>query len=187
MILQPKEYNDYLEVHHKLMYYTGKKHNILPTGTSLKDFAEFPLENKFECREYFNEYPDLLEEFIKENQGKLSSLQMKILNGFRSRIMSDYFIILKCLKKHAIFIDSENKKVYGVKGLSNPLNDFFDDFPVIVRATLLPFNGKIIYDGFLQSYETYLGPNMTWEYNEIYKEAKNNGQIITSMDPPEIK
>ncbi len=42
----------------------------------------------------------------------------------------------------------------------------------------------MIYDGFLQSYDTYLGPTMSWEYNEIYKEAKNNRQIITSLDTP---
>ena len=184
MILTPEEYNAFLKVHLDLLYYAGKKHKIFNAGTSLKDFKDFPLENKFECREYFNEHPDILEEFIKQNQTKLSSQHMKILDGFRSRIVSDYFIILKCLKKYAIFIDNDSKKVYGVTGLSNPFHDFFYDFPVVVKTTILPFNGKIIYDGFLQSYETYLGPNMTWEYNEIYKEAKNKRQIITSLDPP---
>ena len=184
MILKPGEYNTFLEVHLDLLYYTGKKHKILKAGTSLKDFKDFPLENKFECREYFNEHPDILEEFIKQNQAKLSRRQMQILDGFRRRVMSDYFIILKCLKKYAIFIDNDSKKVFGITGLSNPFHDFFNDFPVVVKSTILSYNGKIIYDGFLESYEVYFGPNMTWEYTEIYKEAKNSRQIITSLDPP---
>ena len=73
MILTPEEYNAFLKVHLDLLYFAGKKHNILNAGTSIKDFKDFTLENKFECREYFNEHPDILEEFIKRNQAKLSS------------------------------------------------------------------------------------------------------------------
>ena len=182
MILTTEEYNAFLKIHLDLLYFTGKKHKILKAGSSLKDFKDFPLENKFECRECFNEHPDILEEFVEQNQAKLSGRQMQILDGFRRRVMSDYFIILKCLKKYAIFIDYDSKKVFGVTGLSNPFQDFYDDFPVIVKAAILPYNGKIIYDGFLESYEVYLGPNMTWEYTEIYKQAKINRQIITSLD-----
>ena len=184
MILTPKEYNAYLKVHLDLLYYTGKKYKILQAGTTLKEFKDLPLENKFECRECFNEYPEILEEYIKSYQSKLSVGQLQILDGFRRRVMNDYFIILKCLKKYAIFIENDSKQVYGVIALSNPLNDFFHDFPLVVKTTIVPYNGRIIYDGFIQSYEAYLGPNMTWEYTEIYKEAKNNRQIITSLDPP---
>ena len=185
MILKSEEYNAFIEVHLELLYYAGTKYHLLKAGTSLQDFKDFPLEDKFKCREHLNEHPDILEEFITQNQGKLSSGQMSILDGFRRSVMSDYFIILKCLKKYAIFIDSESKKVFGVIGLSNTFQDFFHDFPIIVKATILPFNGRIVYDGFLQSYGTYLGPSMTWEYNEIYKEAKQNRQLIASLDPPD--
>ena len=185
MILTPQEYNAFLEVHLGLLYYTGKKADLLNDGTSLQDFKDFPLENKFECREYFNDHPGILEEYVKLSQDKLSNEQMRILGGFRRSVMSDYFIILKCLKEYAVFIESDSKKVFGVLGLSNPFQDFFHDFPIIVKATILPYHDKIIYDGFLQSYGTYLGQNMTWEYDEIYKEAKQNRQIITSLDPPD--
>lgn len=183
MVLTPEEYNASLEVHLDLLYYTGRKYKIIKAGTSFKDFKEFPLETKFECREYFNEHLDILEEFIEQNQDKLSGGQLQILDGFRRMVMRDYFIILKCLKKYAVFIDSESKEVFGVTGLSNPFQDFFSDFSISVKATLLPCNGRIIYDGFLQSYGTYLGPDMTWEYTEIYKVAMKNQHTIESLDP----
>jgi len=93
----------------------------------------------------------------------LSDEQYEILAGFRRRISKDCFIIPKCLKKYAIFIDNDNKKVYGIIALSNPFIDFFHDFPVVIKTTILPFNGKIIYDGFLET-QAYLVPNMTREY-----------------------
>jgi hypothetical protein len=46
------------------------------------------------------------------------------------------------------------------------------------------YDGKIIYDGFLET-QAYLGPNLSKENNEIYKAAKQNRQIITSLDSPE--
>ncbi len=138
MILKPEEYNAFLEVHLELLYYAGTKYHLLKAGTSLQDFKDFPLEDKFKCREHLNEHPDILEEFIEQNRAKLSSEQMQILDGFRRRVVRDYFINLKCLKKHAIFIDSESKKVFGVTGLSNPFQDFFHDFPSLLKPPYFP-------------------------------------------------
>lgn len=183
MILSTEEYNQYVDLHIKLLCFTGKRCNILKTETSLEEFKKLPLKKKFECRQLFNKQTEILEEFVKQYSQKLSDEQLKILEGFRKWISDSCFIILKCLKKYVIFIDNDNKKVYGVLALSNPFTDFCDDFPVLIKTTILPFNGKIIYDGFLET-QAYLGPNMTMEYNEIYKEAKNNRQIITSLDPP---
>lgn len=176
MILSATEYNAYLNDHLDLLYFTGKKSNILKAETSLKEFKELPLKKKFECRQLFNENTEILEEFVKQHKRKLSDEQFEILAGFRGRISSDCFIILKCLKKYAIFIDNDNKKVYGVVALSNPFFDFFHDFPVLIKTTILPFHGKIIYDGFLETL-AYLGPNMTREYNEIYLEAKKTVKL----------
>jgi hypothetical protein len=155
MILSTEEYNHYTDLHFKLLYFTGKRCNILKTATSLKEFKKLPLRKKYECRQLFNKQTEILEEFVKNYSLKLSDEQFKMLEGFRRRISDRYFIILKCLTKYAIFIDNDNDKVYGVLALSNPFIDFFDDFPVLIKTTILPFNGKIIYDGFLET-QVYL-------------------------------
>lgn len=78
MVLSATEYNAYLNVHLDLLYFTGKKSNILKAETSLKEFKELPLKKKFECRQYFNEHPEILEEFVKQHRGKLSDGQLFI-------------------------------------------------------------------------------------------------------------
>ena len=100
--------------------------------------------------------------------------------GFKKKIRSS-FIIFKCLANYAIFIDTKDNKFYTVKALSDSFYTFFDNFPVNISTTLIPFKDKIIYDGFIQSSGVYYGRNMTEKMNEDYKRAKRNKEILTSL------
>ncbi len=82
MILSSTEYNAYLNVHLDLLYFTGKRSNILKAETSFKEFKELPLKKKFECRQCFNEHPEILEVFLKQHRCKLSGKQIEILGRF---------------------------------------------------------------------------------------------------------
>ena len=55
-------------------------------------------------------------------------------------------------------------------------------FPVYVKAILLPFKGKIIYDGLLQTYSLFFGKGITSELKDIYLRAKQNEQIILNLE-----
>ena len=66
--------------------------------------------------------------------------------------------------------------------LGDTFNTFFDNFPVNISTTLIPFKDKIIYDGFIQSSGVYYGRNMTEAMNEDYKKAKRNKEILTSLE-----
>ena len=100
--------------------------------------------------------------------------------GFRNKISSS-FIIFKCLTNYAIFIDTKDNKFYAVKALGDPFDTFFDNFPVNISTTIIPFKDKIIYDGFIQSSGVYYGRNMTETMNEDYKKAKLNKKILKSL------
>jgi hypothetical protein len=60
-------------------------------------------------------------------------------------------------------------------------NTFFNNFPVNISTTLIPFKDKIIYDGFIQSSGVHYGRNMTETMNDDYKKAKRNKEILTSL------
>ena len=51
---------------------------------------------------------------------------------------------------------SEDNKVYAVLALSDPLEDMVLGLrpPILVNAVLLPFKGKIVYDGILDRKST---------------------------------
>lgn len=180
MTLTEREYKEFLHAHLDLLFFVGKQLNIFSADTEFNDFVDLDLEEKFKCRQAFLENENLLDDYLSVKTDKLSSNRIGILTGFKRKIKSD-FIILKCLRDSAIFMDIEDNKFYSVKALSDPFNVFFADFPVLITATILPFKDKIIYDGFIQGGGLYFGPETTWTMNEDYKKAKRKKAIVTTL------
>ena len=81
--------------------------------------------------------------------------------------------------------NDEDDHVYVVSGLNSSIEEMFppDYFPlpVLVRATLLPFKGKIITDGLVQRYNIFSGGGIKKMLKETYSEAKKDGRIVTSL------
>ena len=181
MSLTDKEYKEFLKTHLDLLFYVGLKKNVLPKDLSLKEFLDLDFQIKFKCRESLFEDENIIDEYIASNFDHLTTDQIKILVGFKRKISSS-FIIFKCLTNYAIFIDTKDNRFYAVKALGDTFDTFFDNFPVHISTTLIPFKDKIIYDGFIQSSKVYYGRNMTETMNEGYKKAKRNKEILTSLE-----
>jgi len=71
-------------------------------------------------------------------------------------------------------------KAYGVKGLVMQW-EMIGILPRIVQATLLPFKGKIIFDGSFSCYNLFLGSGMKRSINDSFRRAKASYGIITSL------
>ena len=181
MTLTETEYKEFLKIHLGLLFFVGQQKKVFPANTTFKKFVDLDLNIKFKCRELLWEDENLLDEYIASNFDHLTNDQIEILEGFKRKIRST-FVIFKCLKNHAIFIDTKDNKFYAVKALSNTFEDFFEYFPVNISTTLIPFRNKIIYDGFIQSPEVYYGPNMTATMADDYKKAKRYKAILTRLD-----
>jgi hypothetical protein len=55
--------------------------------------------------------------------------------------------------------------------------------PINVDAVLLPFKGHIVYDGMLKMFPILWGKNVRAELNDTYMRAKQNGRILTTLEP----
>jgi hypothetical protein len=92
------------------------------------------------------------------------------------------FLILKELKKHAIFLPQDHSgDVLAVKGLYSRFSEIFPYFPIMVKAVLLPYEGEIIGDGLYSPYNVTFGSGMVGEWNAVYADAKERGEILTSL------
>ena len=145
---------------------------------SYEQFINKPMEAKSEARNFFNYNSSLLHEYLEKN-ANISNSDKEILLGFNLKLSSK-FVILKQLKSYAIFMDIETDKFYAVLALSDPFQKLIDCLPVLVKATILPFEDKIIYDGFLIR-EIYIGKNMEQNMLNQYKKAKANKLIIKRL------
>jgi hypothetical protein len=179
MVLSKQDYLDYIEGHHRLLHFVGVKHGWIDSGHSLEKNKSIPFETKLKCRESFNSDLKVLDEYVSVSGSKLDKINTDIINGFKRKISGD-FAVLKSLKKHTIFIGA--KGIYGVTALYDPFSQKIDEFPAYVKATLLPYRGKIIYDGFLEIYSVRFGKNIRENMNEEYQAAKKSGKIITYIE-----
>lgn len=179
MVLNEQEYKRYLNVHLRLLYFCFCKKHKFGSEFTFEQFKKKPMDAKFEARNYFNCNGSLLYEYLQENE-QISGIDKEILEGFNKRISSK-FVILKQLKTNAIFMDIDSDKFYLVYALSDPFQKMIDCLPVLVETTILPFDGKIIYDGFLIR-STYVGRNMELNMLNQYKNAKSNKLIISAIN-----
>lgn len=181
MQLHESDYDQFLHTHHALLLYTGHRKEIVKAHVHLEQFkTDNGIQLKAKCREALYNDKDMLEDFLRENPFGLPSEYMEIADGFRHRL-SGRFVVMKLLKGHAIFLD--DKYAYGVLALSTPLETVmgYAPLPCMVETVLLPFKGKIIYDGFMIPYNVHFGGGYRSSFNDQLKEAKAKYGIVMSL------
>lgn len=181
MALSQKEYYEYLNTHLNLLYFVGYYTSIVDKEMEFEDFLKTSFREKAICRDTFlKEKEELLNEYIG-NGAEIPKKQLEILEGFR-KSMCGQFILIKCLKKYAIFKSIDDGKFYAIKALSDSFEDLVPEYPAVFELNVLPFKGQIIYDGFIKGGNVKIGTNTRKSLLEEYIQAKKNDKIITSLD-----
>lgn len=179
MRLNEKEYNEYLAIHPKLIYYVGKKKNLIPSGTTLEEFMNYSAKDKYPVRNALYENIHMLDTYIKEHSNELSEEDKDTIRQFK-HFKKGTFYIIKLLKKYALFMGE--KYVYGVYALNDPFQMFWgNNLPVMVEAVLLPYKGKIIYDGLISNYPIHLGRGIRSSIKNSYALMEGRYGIITEL------
>jgi len=126
-------------------------------------------------------HQELIDGFLQENPANLAPDELAIVSQWKNAVIGSFFIF-KYLKQYTVFLDDrEPPKAYGVIAVADPIQDLVgQNLPILTQAVLLPFKGKIIYDGLLSSFRVSFGPGVRKRLNETYKRVKVNG-IITSL------
>lgn len=181
MRLTEKEYEQFLRVHPKLMYYVAEREQLMPKKvSSFEDYMNLDLVEKIPSRDRIYERSEYIDEFIKENPYKLSSEDIEVAKGFND-FKKRKFWVVKSLKNYTIFLDKEY--AYGVLALGDSFSSFWNsrDLPIIIETVLLPFKDKIVYDGIMKGNNVFYGRGISSSVNLKYKEAKAKHGIITSL------
>ena len=174
------------DLFYKLMWslqtYVNLKLELLPGIVTVEEYQMLPTSEKFTVREALYDNIGLVDTYLEENPQDLSKEELEIVESWKKFQQGD-FLIERLLKKYAVFIGGE--KVYGVLALHETFDDVlpYVQLPYYAKAVLLPFKGKIIYDGLLNSYAISFGGGIKSNLKETYMAAKQNGKIIESFDP----
>ena len=182
MKLSKKEVDLFYRLYYSLLFYVNRKFKILKGVNSPEDLGRFPAEELNKIKKTLYEHPELINSFVSENPLNLSASELKIVSSWKDFVKGEFFIF-RYLKDYAVFLSLEDQpKAYGVLALNSTFEEVIGQYlPIMVEAILLPFNGRIIYDGVLSSYSITFGSGIRSSLNDAYREAKARFGIITSL------
>ncbi|HID30006.1 MAG TPA: hypothetical protein EYP19_08385 [Desulfobacterales bacterium] len=182
MKLSKQDADLFFELMWPLQLFVNRQLQVLPKVSTLEAYLDCSREEKAQVRDAMYGHIELMDTFVQENPHQFSEDKLEIIAKWKHFVAGDFFIE-RLLKKYAIFIGS-GEKVYGVLALHDAFQDMFypGQLPVRVKAVLLPFKGRIIYDGLLEIYNIFFGRGISTELKEVYMAAKQNGRIIERLE-----
>ncbi len=131
-------------------------------------------------REALYQHPDVISSYVADNPDQFNEEELAIIREWRFFIYDD-FILLRQLKTHAIFLDRhEPPLAYGVLSLGATFEDLVA-LPAMLNTVLLPFKGRIIYDGFFGYSPVTFSRSIRDSFNDAYQRAKSMHGLITSL------
>ena len=170
-----------------LLMHVNLKARLIPPIESLDAFKATEPKLCVKLRDHLYQHPELFDEFLERDGLAGDDGSREIVAGWRDHRVGGVFYVFRHLKRHSIFLSETNPmRAYGVLGLTDPLELMVPDVPYRLSTILLPFRGRIIYDGFLTTSGPVIlfGPGFRRNLEESYREAKAMHGVITSLPPP---
>ena len=173
----------FYKLHPAVVVYANRQLGIVSGASTAKELLSVPVEKRLEVQDALCDHVELFDAFADENPSGFSAEGLAIVRSWK-HLLRGRFLLLRYLKQHAIFLSTGSPaKAYGVCALGDSFEELIPRFalPVMVQAVLLPFKGRIVYDGLLQSYRVSFGGGMRRGFKESYDDAKARFGIITSL------
>jgi len=187
MKLKNQEAEQFYRIWWPLLVYVNNKFNISSEfNAQVESNKVLPITVE-PIREKLWTDNSLLESFISENSARLSDDDLGIVASWKHRIVGSFFVY-KYLVKYTIFLDEKTPPhAYGIHGIVSPIEDIITSpLPLMVKAVLLPFKDKIIFDGLLNRYNIIFGGGYRSNLDFAYRNAKERDGIITSLIPQNL-
>jgi len=184
MYLSESKVERFYSVWFSLLHFVNQHRNVVPSFPKKWRDANVPPEVAVPVRDALWENDELLEAFIAENPAQLSQDDLALVESWKHHVAGNFFIF-RHLKKYTIFVDENSPaNAYGVHGITGPLEEIIGPYlPIYVKAVLLPFEDRIIYDSLLSSYPIHFGGGIKRSLNETYRRAQERGNLIISLQP----
>jgi Domain of unknown function (DUF6398) len=145
-------------------------------------YAGVTPQDRFKIHKALIEHTDLIDAFADENPFGFDEGDLEIIRSWK-HLVAGQFYAFRQLQKYMVFLSATNPAVaYGVVALSDPFEVLIGPYlPRMLQTTLLPFKGRIVYDGIFSAYNITFGPGIRRNLAEIYNEAKARDGIVTSL------
>jgi len=188
MILSPEDSTRFYRIWWPLLCYVNDRTNLVADLPEHPETGSVNPQDAAKIRDALWASPDYLQGFVDDNPAALAEADLALAASWQRRVAGN-FIIMRHLKKHSIFLlDSQQPTAFGVLGIISPIDDVLPFAPpVMAEAVLLPFEGKIIYDGLIMPYSVSFGGGMRTGFAQSLRTATELGGLVTSLEPDDEK
>ena len=187
MQLTQAEVKEFFELMNGLLLYVNQKTGLF---SKIKDEASLVAAGGptlFKLANTIYEDPRHITNYIQKNPNGLSRSDLDTVQSWRCNVRGK-FMVYRYTEQNTVFIHMESKpnpKAYGVMSLNTPLPMMLGlGLPKMVETTLLPFRGRIVYDGQIAEEPLVFGSNMRAAVDGWYKQAISKHGLITDLLEP---
>ncbi len=168
--LSKKDAKLFYKIYFALLEFTNNKYKIKPGMKLYNREGINPYEIKDIVDKYWANKEQVTLEFCTSNPYKFNAEELKLAGEFKKGI-KNIFIICNYELEYASFM--YNDKVYMVKGLNANIDEIisYDNLPVMVTTSIIPFKDNLVYDGMLSQYPINFGPNFEKLVEKDYSSA----------------
>ncbi len=153
--------DEFYKLYFGLLDYVNKKENINPKLGRIYKQEGLNVNELSLVDDYLWEHKDsLIDEYILKNPLDFSDEELEKIRGFKSAVTSDNFVIVGFDVDYTKILDPESGKLYMVKGVRANIDEILNNhesLPRVIRTTLLMFDGKIVFNSFLSTYDIEFG------------------------------
>jgi hypothetical protein len=180
----------FLDLYGHLLVYVNDGFDVIDGIDTLDDLEQsysddlLPLRNTL----YDESTTELIGGFVEDNPAGLSEADLEQVAAW-SDFVAGGFVVVRYRENDAIFLDwTEPPKAYAVRPARIPFAELWDEraLPVPVSSVaLLPFEGQVIYDGWIGIKNIIFGGSLSADIDDEYEEAKHRFGVIDSLPAPE--
>ncbi len=171
----------FYKLHPALLQYVNKRQGLFPDFETPEALRGAGVETVSQVRDKLWGDIAVIDDFISENPYDFSQEELVEVKSWKNVIRGTFYVF-RHLKQYSIFLtEKDPTDAYGVCSLVDPLEEKFWNLPTRVEAALLPFRGRVIYDGILRMYPITFGGGFRADLNDYYREAKKRRGIIETL------
>ncbi len=185
--LDPADTDLFYRLHGSLLTFANQQLGYLPQEVAPELIHQQPIQQVVKLRDACYGKPELLEQYLLANPDHFPADEMALIASWRHRITGEFYIV-RHFKAYTVFLSPEEQShLYGVLGLYDPVKVVMHGapLPVLVKATLLPFRDRIIYDGILSPYGISFGPGIRSSISATFSLLKEREGIIEGLVGPD--
>lgn len=179
--LGAKEARYFYKMYMRLLDFVNHKYNVvdehhLATATSVDPADQIKVRNKL------FENLSIIDEYIKLNPYHLNSTLLKQVKEVKNAITMDC-IIVKYERNYTLIMDKNNILYAIIGGVSN-LDEIIPAhaLPYMCRLSLIPYKGKIVYDGVIEGANIQMGSGIQKNIIESIKNTQIHKTLPIDMN-----